>query len=850
MKTLHQWFPRAPVRALCLLGLAAAGGVRAAAAQDSARVVAGARYKAGGLHRLVNGSGYRDLWATPMEVQVLDPDTFAGGLTVEKEGGGFSTESLRLKGRNGREYVFRSVDKNVTPGMPKDLHGTIPAWVVQDLVSAKNPAAALVADPLLSAAGVLHASPRLYVMPDHAFLGEFRHTFAGRLGLVEVRPTDGFADSRDVKGSDDVRKKIEASPADRVDQRAFLTARLMDVYLGDWDRHWDQWRWARRDSAGVTWWEPIPRDRDNAFNDNRGLISSVARGFVHFLVTFGPEYASVERYHRHPAELDRLLLTSLSRAEWDSTATWLRSRLTDDVIQAAARRLPPEYQPRERDRLAAALRARRDALPEIAREFYELMAREPDVHTTDAAERAEITRLPDGGVDVVVHAPGDAAGHPYFRRRFARGETREVRVYLHGGDDQTVVRGASPGGAVLVRVIGGGGDDKFLDESSAGGGRRTVFYDDRGSNEFAPGREAKVDEHSFTLTQGAALIGNAPPPRDWGAGSSLFVPWATWQLNVGPVIGVGPKWTRYGFRRQPHAESLWLRGLYAPFESGFGVEGHYDRHITNRPAFVAFDARGTDFEVVRFHGFGNDSPDDPDRDAYEGQTQVRASIAYVAMPARGLTLSFGPVAKWTDPDRPAALPLAQHTLGDERFTQAGAQASAMLDRRDTVALPRHGFTLRASAAGYGSELGGPFGCAEGEATGYASVPGSFGPTVALRAGAQKALGDFPFQESAFVGGPMNLRGFPYQRFRGDAAVYGSAELRARLFYANLGVVRAHVGVFGLADAGRVYVDGDSPGGWHVGKGGGLWFQSLHRTASVVFAHGETNSFYLTVGMPF
>lgn len=32
-----------------------------------------------------------------------------------------------------------------------------------------------------------------------------------------------------------------------------------------------------------------------------------------------------------------------------------------------------------------------------------------------------------------------------------------------------------------------------------------------------------------------------------------------------------------------------------------------------------------------------------------------------------------------------------------------------------------------------------------------------------------------------------------------------------------------VGVFGLAAAGRVFVDGDSPGGWHTGVGGGIWF---------------------------
>src|SRR3954465_11693377 len=153
---------RAPWCALLLL--AASTGAAAQRPGESVRVAAGARYEAGGLHRLFVGEGYRPLWTTPIAVPVLDPDTFAGGLTVEKQGGGLSTESLRMQGRNGREYQFRSVDKNVTPGLPRDFPGTLPGSVVQDLVSAKNPASALVVPPLLDAAGVLHATARYFVL--------------------------------------------------------------------------------------------------------------------------------------------------------------------------------------------------------------------------------------------------------------------------------------------------------------------------------------------------------------------------------------------------------------------------------------------------------------------------------------------------------------------------------------------------------------------------------------------------------------------------------------------------------------------------------------------------------------
>jgi hypothetical protein len=717
------------------------------------------------------------------------------------------------------------------------------------MVSAKNPGSAVVVPPLLDAAGVLHATPRYYVLPDHPFLGQFRERFRGRLGMVEERATDGFGGARDVQDSEDLRKKLEESPEDRIDARAFLTARLMDVFFGDWDRHWDQWRWARFDADGVHWWRPIPRDRDNAFNDNRGLIPGIGRGMTPILVQFGPEYDDVRRYHIHPAELDRLLLSGLSREAWDSTANALRARLTDAVIDSAVRRMPAEYVRREGEALAAALKARRDALPTAAAEIYAIMAREVDLHATDKRERAEVVRLADGGVEVTVR-PENGEGPPLFQRRFVPGETREVRIYLHGGDDVATVRGASMHDPILVRVIGGGGDDQMSDQSTAPGGRRTVFYDDRGSNSFDPGHEAKVDDHPWSPPAANTLIGNAPPPRDWGSSSSLTGIYANWELNIGPVVGLGPNWKRYGFRRTPHAEQVSLRVLWAPFErNGFGAMARYERYITNRPALVWVQARGTNFEDVRFHGFGNLSPKDPDRDLFEvDQTQVRGQIAYELRPTRALRLWAGPAAKWTDPDLVSVSPGG--LLGSDAFWQAGAEGGVALDLRDTTAYPRHGLRAEVVGSGWGWDVAGPFGRAEGFVAGYASVPGAFGPTLALRAGGQKAMGDFPFQESAFVGGPMNLRGYPYQRFRGDAALFGSAELRARLAYLNLGLARTHLGAFALADAGRVYVDGDSPGDWHTALGGGLSFQTLGRVATVAYARGERGTFYVTVGMPF
>src|SRR2546427_11896629 len=89
--------------------------VPASGSSDSVVVTPGAHYRAGGLHVLLFGRHYRDLWTTPIRVEVLNLSTFAGGLHPTRRGGGKQTRSLRFKGADGREYQVRPLDKDPSP---------------------------------------------------------------------------------------------------------------------------------------------------------------------------------------------------------------------------------------------------------------------------------------------------------------------------------------------------------------------------------------------------------------------------------------------------------------------------------------------------------------------------------------------------------------------------------------------------------------------------------------------------------------------------------------------------------------------------------------------------------------
>ena len=204
---------------------------------------AGERYRAGPLHRLILGQHYRDLWTTKVEVKVLDLETFAGGLQPIRSGGGRQTRSLRFLGADGREYSCRSVDKDPSAILDPILRETVVEDLVQDGISAAHPFGALVAAPVLEAASVLHVDPQLVLLPDDPGLGEFRDEFAGMLCLIEERPDENegdrtaFGGTNRVISSERLMERLDEGPQDRVDARAFLTARIVDLFLGDWDRH-------------------------------------------------------------------------------------------------------------------------------------------------------------------------------------------------------------------------------------------------------------------------------------------------------------------------------------------------------------------------------------------------------------------------------------------------------------------------------------------------------------------------------------------------------------------------------------------------------------------------------------
>jgi hypothetical protein len=851
-----------------VFALAVGGFLSGAVRADATRtVVAGPQYKASGSHEFILGHDYRNLWTTPITVEVLDMQKEAEGLTAGFRVGGHQTKGLALKGKDGKNYTFRGLQKDNSEafGLSEDLRGTIVEKLIDDQAAAQHPGSELAARGLLGAAGIPAPAWRMVVLPDDAALGEFRKDFAGEVGYFAEYPSavsatnPGFRGITEIIDHAEMYKRLEAGTGDRVDTRALLKARLVDIVIGDWDRHRKQWRWAKM--PGSPLWQPIPEDRDQAFSRYEGVLLSIGRSRDARFQNFGPKYSKIGGLTWNGWEQDRRLFAGMERRVFDEEAAAVKAALTDDAIDKAVSLLPPEWQKLDGARLAADLKARRDALPEIAGKFYRHLADRVDVYMTNQPELAEAKRSPDGDVEVTVAPLGadGQAGEPSFHRVFHKSETDEVRFYALGGDDKVVVTGGK--GSIKLRAIGGPGND-VLDDSQGGG---TELADSQGSNRVTKGPGTDEDTRMYVPPPPNK---NAPwiPPRDFGS-ETWTIPWISYNSDLGFFLGWGIQSQSYRFRKDPFAAEHTVRAGWSFQESSGKLDYLGIFHRENRPSFFTLYTYVSGVDVLRYYGLGNTTTNTGDNDFFKDEGRQILLYPAMAWPLGGkrAALGFGPILRYgenkegtntfIDQDRP---------YGFGKFGQVGVRAVLAYDGRDNVQFPHKGgfVAVRGTLWPGVWDAKSTFGSVDANANAYLSAAQVV--TLAVRVGGEHAFGDYPYQDAAYIGGgglptkaleePRNtLRGFRSRRFGGDSSVYENTDLRLRLGRITL-LVPCHVGVFGLFDVGRVFLKGESNDDtWHTSYGGGIWFSFLNyrNTFSTYIAHSEEdNIFHIGGGFTF
>src|SRR6266699_1751776 len=362
--------------------------------------------------------------------------------------------------------------------------------------------------------------------------------------------------------------------------------------------------------------------------------------------------------------------------------------------------------------------------------------------------------------------------------------------------------------------------------------------------------ESRRLKRLLTLGLGAAALGRpAPAAGQEGAWRPRTMPLvgASYAPDLGLVVGVGVVHTRYAFRALPPSTRLLAEAEYGSAAGSYRAElaGEFRRPLA--PTVLTVELRASGLEMVRFYGFRNETDASQPDSVYrvDERQSLFAPAATVPLAPR-LRLTLGPLVKYahTHADTATVLTRTGPYYGAGYFGQIGTRALLELDTRDVPAAPAEGVHVRLMGEWYPPawDVVSPFG----------SVSAGDPPavTLALRAGGARVSGTVPLQDMAYVGGETTLRGYAEQRFAGRSGAYVNAELR--LFAGQLSL--GDVGVFGLADAGRVWFPGESSDRWHAAAGGGVWFAWRHRradTISLAVARSpERTALYVRAGFMF
>ena len=799
---------------------------------DSARVAASTRYEgAGPVRRWLVGEGYRRAWAAPVTAPVLDLD----GLTVTGVGGGGQTRSVALEDADGRVYRLRSVDKWPPDPFGLGLTGRALEWG-EDATSGLHPFGALVAARLSDAAGLYHTAPRLVVAPDDPRLGPVRDQVAGTLMLLEEYP-DGAAEGHPQYGAADrvvspgrLREKLDEDPDHRVDAPFYLRARLFDVLLGDADRHAGQWRWAAFEPGALDpslagdaatdgkVYRPVARDRDFALNDRDGVLFRLAQPHLPKIQGLRPDYQNIGGLTVKALPEDARFLAPLSREDWRREAASLQAALDDGAIEAALAALPPEARALDGDRLRRALTARRDALDEAAMTFYDLLSPVVDVVGTNGDEAVALEWTGRGALRVTVRERS-GSGQTLWSRVVDPAETREVRVWARGGDDEVVVRGRRGPGGLTVRVLPGAGEDRVEDHTDGAG---VVVYAAEGAPDPELGPRARTERADRVPVSAFAYV----PPR-----SDALVPYPVLGLGRrdGLRLGAGVVLTRVGFGHGPYKVRHQAEG-YLATASG-GVRARYDGHAPRVLGALDLGLRvagQTPGIQQNFFGYGEGvSPEALPAEAFRVGLARLGVTPYVGrVLPNGTSGWVGPGVRVARPDLDGVLDqvvaaVPARDAGTRAF--AGLAGGVEVVAVDEPTRPSRGVRFGASAGVWqGLVEGGRYARAGGALRVYATPPALPWATVAARLGAERVAGAPPFYDAASVGGAATLRGYRSRRFAGHSAAWAGVEARLALRRGRVPVVGVGaVGAFAFADGARVWDDGAATR-WHFGYGAGLW----------------------------
>jgi hypothetical protein len=807
-------------------------------------------------HKWVFGENYRKEWAAPTKLPVLRLSEIRGGLKPEELGGGMQSKSLRLIDSYGKEWVIRSVEKTPDALLPETLRKTFARDWVDDVTSAQHPFSALVVPPIANAVQVPHAVPVIGVVGADPNLGVYENPFLNMVVLLEEREPLGKSDNT-VKMLSNLQKDHD----NRVDGKAFLQARMLDAFIGDWDRHADQWRWYYEENGKGKLYKPVPRDRDQVFHLTEGVLPRlISRSYIlPTLRNFDPDFKKFKWLVFKTNFLNPYPELQISQDDWSKQAVAFQSAVTDSVLETALRLLPKSAYDLGHDELLKKLQSRREIFPARLNEYYRFTQKIVDIKLSDKNELVQIISKPDGGLNVQVNkTDGDGSNDELMNKTYDRALTKEIRIYLGDGNDSLLLNNQTS--QIKLRVIGGNESNSYNIIESR---NKVCIYEKENQSSFT-GETGRLKKY----VNNDSLNTSFSPVNLY----SIWQPLVTAGINRddGLIFGIGFKFIKQeGFRKFPYASMHQLLVSHSFSTKAYNVRYHGEWiHALGKADFTVRAVAKAPNNTINYFGRGNETEFNKTGD-YVTYYRTRFST-YLVEPAirwrnnRGGSLSVGPSLMYYkfDPEdnkgrfisNPKQIGSYDSSSVEESKLHLGIFVDYINDTRNYIVLPQKGhyFKIRLEAyQGIGS-FAESFAQLIPEFSFYKSLNKKKSIVLADRLGGSVSIGKTAFYQSAFIGGQENLLGYRQYRFAGQHCAYNNLELRIKIADIANYILPGQLGISTFWDIGRVWVEDDESHKWHNGVGAGIYFAPAS-LISFSFVMGYSNEGwypYFTMGFRF
>lgn len=825
-----------------------------AIAGDSIQVAEHAAYdERGNFHRFLFGENYRKEYATPTTLPVLRLSAIEGGLTPYKRGGGHQSRSLRLKDKDGKEWALRSVDKYPEVILPELLRETFAKDWVRDAMSAQHPYGALTVPVLANAAGVPHAKPVIgYVAPDPK-LGIYSRSFSHTVCLLEEREPLGKSDNT-MEMLDALNKDNDNS----IDSNEFFRARLLDLFIGDWDRHEDQWRWVDTKKGAGKKYIAIPRDRDQVFHVSEGFIpTSASRPWVApYLHNFDGRIKQVNAFFWIGRNLNARFLNQFDHTAWMQLTNNFAAAMTDSVLRTALLSLPAESYKLGGETLFNKWKERRKNLPAAMEQYYYFYNRIIDITTSDKNELAEINDAADNGLTVTIHKISKEKNikEQVYKRTFYPPETKEIRLFLAKGNDSVVINNHS---SIKLRIVGSGNEKAYNVINT----KKTIQLYDKPGKAVFEGEAGKLKKHLSDDSLNTAII----PTNLYNITGPMLD--AGYNIDDGLIFGIGLKHTHQGFRKIPYASRQQFTIAHSFSTKAFRTryKGEWLQLVGKADLTVQASAFAPE-NTINFFGRGNETEYNKTGD-YKTYYRTRFSQYQVYTALRwghgaAAAFSIGPAIQYYHFDSSdnkgrfinnegLINSYDSNTIAKDKF-HAGVVMVFTHDMRNNKLLPSWGsyVNIQVNAINGLNKYSKSFAQLIPELALYKSLNARSTVVIAERIGGMLTLGKTTFYQSAFLGGQENLLGYKQYRYAGEQMLYSNLEVRVKLANFASYILPGQVGLIGFYDVGRVWVKEEVSHKWHSGIGGGFYLAPAQMAVVRIVAGYSKEGWYPYIALGF